>query len=73
MLPGQLRGRVALFLFREFSKNHMEVVEPSKHEKNFDLRVQPGHDMIILARARDEKVESWKFPPKMNVKLEPLF
>ena len=51
----------------------MEVVEPAKHEKNFEMRVEPGHDMIILARAKDEKVESWKFPPKMNVKLEPLF
>jgi hypothetical protein len=49
------------------------VVEPQTHDKNFDIRIQPGHDMIILARGKNEKVSSWRFPPKMSINMEALF
>jgi len=35
--------------------------------------VQPGHDMLILTRAQNKDVTSWNFPPKISIKMEPLF
>lgn len=49
------------------------MIEPTTHNKNFDLEVSPGKSMILIARAINKKVDKWKFPPNMNVRIDPLF
>ena len=49
------------------------MLEPQRHDKNFDIRVGPGHEMLILVRAKNQRLTSVYFPPRMSVQLEPLF
>ena len=53
---------------------HFKLKKPFKGKGNGQsLRIPPGQVQIIIARViNDHRVKTIKFPPKLDIKLEPL-
>jgi len=52
---------------------HYKLKKPFKGiSKDQELRVNPGEQQIILARVINESVKIVKFPPHLDIKIEPL-
>lgn len=63
---------VITFSEEEFKAMHFKLKKEFKGKGSQVLKVLPGEKKIILARIVNENLNTVKFPPPMDIKIEPL-